>query len=139
MRPHPAAPARIYRREEFDALVDEYVRAFAPANVHEQFLVEELAQARWRLARARRMEATVFENLTFGPDQSQNDWHFVNALSSGSAAPFYAMQRYIAAAERTSARALKHLNALRHGGPTPSESRKNTKRTQFPGKIPSAQ
>ena len=126
-------------QEEFDALVAEYNRIFAPVNVHERFLVEELAQARWRLARARRIETTVFENLTFGPDNSEKDWHFTNALSSGSAAPFYAMQRYIAAAERTSYKALRHLNALRHAAATPPETRKITKRTQFPGNIPPAQ
>jgi len=126
-------------QEEFDALVAEYHRIFAPTNIHERFLVEELAQARWRLARARRIEATVYENLTFSPDNSEADWHFVNALSTGSAAPFYAMQRYMAAAERTSYKALKHLNALRNAGATPSETCKNTKRTQFPGNIPPTQ
>jgi len=126
-------------QEEFDQLVAEYNRAFAPANVHERFLVEELAQARWRLARARRLEATVFANLTLGSDDSENDWRFINAIVTGSAAPFYAMQRYIASAERTSHRALKYLNALRNGGPAPSESHENAKRTQFPINSPPPQ
>lgn len=126
-------------QEEFDQLVAEYHRAFAPANVHERFLVEELAQARWRLARARRLEATVFTNLAGGPDDSEFDWNFINALITGQAPPFYAMQRYIAGAERTSYKALKFLNALRNGGPAPPEPRENTKRTQFPINTPPPQ
>ena len=119
-------------QEEFDQLVAEYHRAFAPANVHERFLVEELAQARWRLARARRLEAAVITNVVGDLNDPEYDSHFINALVIGSAAPFYVMQRYIASAERTSYKALKYLNTLRNGGPAPPESGKNTKRTQFP-------
>ena len=39
-------------QQEFDELIAEYHRTFAPADTHERFLVEEMAQSRWRLPHA---------------------------------------------------------------------------------------
>jgi len=60
-------------REEFDGLIAEYHRTFAPATTHERFLVWEMAQFRWRLARARRLEATVVEQLVGPGDPADSD------------------------------------------------------------------
>ncbi|MGA2184248.1 MAG: hypothetical protein ABSH47_14595 [Bryobacteraceae bacterium] len=100
-------------QEEFDELIAEYHRTFAPANTHEQFLVEEMVQARWRLARVRRLEAAVIEQTVGLADPADADTILAAALIDNAAGPFLALQRYAAAIERTGFRALQQLLALR--------------------------
>ncbi|MGA2185690.1 MAG: hypothetical protein ABSH47_21945 [Bryobacteraceae bacterium] len=100
-------------QEEFDELIAEYHRTFAPTNTHEQFLVEEMAQSRWRLARARRLEAAVVEQIVGLADPGDSDAALAAALINNATGPLITMQRYAAAIERTGFRALQQLLALR--------------------------
>src|SRR5690348_825254 len=50
-------------QDEFDILVACMRDEFQPANQHEIFLVEQMAQSRWRLARARRLETAIFDQM----------------------------------------------------------------------------
>ena len=44
---------------DYSKLHDAYTAEFSPASVHEEFLVKQMAQARWRLGRARRLETLL--------------------------------------------------------------------------------
>jgi hypothetical protein len=100
-------------QEEFDKLIAKYRRDFAPANSYEESLVEEMAQSRWRLARARRLEAHMLDAMLDATSYSDSDTVLVFALLNNHAGPFVVIQRYIAAAERTGYRAHKQLSAIR--------------------------
>jgi hypothetical protein len=100
-------------QQEFDELVAEYHRTFAPTNTHEQFLVEEMVQSRWRLARIRRLEAALVEQMVGLGDPADADSILAAALLDDTAGPFKTLQRYAAAAERTGHRALKQLQTMR--------------------------
>jgi hypothetical protein len=75
-------------QDEFDELIAEYRCAFAPANTHERFLVEEMARARWRLARVRRLEAAVVERMAGLGQPSGSDSVLAAALLDNAAGPF---------------------------------------------------
>ncbi|MGA2183538.1 MAG: hypothetical protein ABSH47_10960 [Bryobacteraceae bacterium] len=100
-------------QQEFDELIAEYHRTFAPTNTDEQFLVEKMAQSRWRLARVRRLEAAVIEQMVGLGDPADCDAVLAAALINNAAGPFLALQRYAAAIERSGYRALHQLLALR--------------------------
>ncbi|MGA2182282.1 MAG: hypothetical protein ABSH47_04575 [Bryobacteraceae bacterium] len=100
-------------QQEFDELIAEHKRIFAPTNAYECFLVEEMVQSRWRLARVRRLENAVIEQMVGPGDPADADFHIVNALVNNTAGPLIVLQRYAAAAERTGYRALQQLLALR--------------------------
>ena len=100
-------------QEEFDDLIAEYYRTFAPTNTHERFLVEEIVQARWRLARARRLEAGIVEDMIAIREAVNADAAMSAALYNDTARPFTELQRYAASIERTAYRALQQLLALR--------------------------
>ncbi|MGA2185236.1 MAG: hypothetical protein ABSH47_19630 [Bryobacteraceae bacterium] len=100
-------------QEEFDELIAEYHRTFAPTNTHEQFLVEEMVQARWRLARVRRLEAAVIEQIVGLADPANADSALAAALINNATGPLITLQRYAAAIERSGYRALQQLLALR--------------------------
>jgi hypothetical protein len=50
-------------RNEFNALIARYVSDFSSASAHE-FLVAQMAGARWKLDRVERIEASIFGDLT---------------------------------------------------------------------------
>ncbi len=99
-------------QQEFDQLLAEYRRAFPAANIHEQFLVEEMAQARWRIARVRRLEAEVVRAIA-GDNAPDPDRALAEALIGNTADAFKTLQRYAAAAERSYYRAHKQLTEAR--------------------------
>jgi hypothetical protein len=100
-------------QEEFDELIADYRCNFAPTTTHERFLVEEMAQSRWRLARIRRLEAAVIEQMIGAAGSLDSDAVLAAALLDNKAGPFKTLQRYAAAAERSYYRALKQLQAGR--------------------------
>ena len=100
-------------QHEFDELLSQYRRTFAPATIHEHFLVEEMAQSRWRLARFCRFEIAVLEQMTATAGASDVDAVLAAALIDGTAGPFKTLERYAAAAERSYHRALKQLQSGR--------------------------
>jgi hypothetical protein len=100
-------------QEEFDELVAEYCRAYAPANSHERFLIEEMVQARWRLARLRRLEAGIIEDMIEARGAVNADAVMSAAFCNGTATAFTELQRYAASIERSGHRAVHQLLALR--------------------------
>jgi hypothetical protein len=100
-------------QEEFDELIAEFNRTFAPTTAYERFLVEEMAQSRWRLARARRLEAAVIELIVGSADPADADFRLAAAIINNTVDPLVVLQRHAAAMERTGYRALKQLLALR--------------------------
>ena len=94
-------------------LIADYQRTFAPTSSHEQFLVEEMAQARWRLARTRRLEGALIQQMLKAAGSQDADTVLAAALFDKTAGPFNTLQRYAAAAERSYYRALKQLQAGR--------------------------
>ncbi|MGA2184532.1 MAG: hypothetical protein ABSH47_16030, partial [Bryobacteraceae bacterium] len=80
-------------QEEFDELIAEYHRTFAPTNTHEQFLIEEIAQSRWRLARVRRLEAAVIEQIVGLADPANADSALAAALINNATGPLITLQR----------------------------------------------
>jgi hypothetical protein len=48
---------------EFNALLERYKSENSPATAHEEFLVAQMAGARWKLDRVERIETLLFSNL----------------------------------------------------------------------------
>jgi hypothetical protein len=102
----------------FDDLLRKYRAEFTPRNQHETFLVEQLAQSRWRLDRIRRFEGIAFEQLLLdgvdAPDfrnaSGQNpDATIVVKLAARTNDPVAVLHRYAVAAERSYYRAHREL------------------------------
>src|SRR5438132_2567741 len=50
-------------RNQFNTLSERYNSDFAPTTAHEEFLVSQMAGARWKLDRAERIETSMFAAL----------------------------------------------------------------------------
>lgn len=97
-------------QEEFQALLDQYRAEFKPASAHEQFLVEEMAQSRWTLARARRIQAHVLNRLAGAePETGSADARLAACLVAKAANPIAAAERYVTTADRAYFRAHREL------------------------------
>ena len=88
-------------QEEFDILVTCLRDEFKPANEHESFLVEQMAQSRWRLARARRIETAIFDQMLSGVLPNEPDQRIAWKLMNGGDRALANIQRYASAAERS--------------------------------------
>ena len=97
---------------EYHSLRTQYVDEFEPEGVHEEFLVEEMAQARWRLARIRRLEGELFSgyanNATENPDHA-----ILASMEEKGTNVANALARYAAAAERSYYKAHRTLTSDR--------------------------
>src|ERR1700681_4410061 len=62
-------------RSQFTLLLERYQSEFAPATAHEEFLVAQMAGARWKLDRVERIETAMFAAL-----ESPNDLATTEAL-----------------------------------------------------------
>lgn len=94
-------------REEYDRHCASHFRQYQPLAEHEVFLIREVADASWRLQRARRMEAELFEKNA-NPFTADDD---------KDAIQLQRITRYISAIERTYYKAyneLKKINAERN-------------------------
>ena len=87
-------------QSEFDTLLEDYRVEFGPQGQHESFLVDQMAQSRWKLARIQRLETSLFERalLTERPE----DWKVLSNL-----------HRYATAAERSYYKAHHELEQTR--------------------------
>jgi hypothetical protein len=72
-----------------------------------------MAQTRWRLARARRLEAAVIEDRVAHRGSRDADAMMSGALRNDTASTFTTLQRYAAAIERNAFRAVDQILALR--------------------------
>src|SRR5436305_13481477 len=70
-------------QDEFDVLLATLRDELQPANQHETFLVEQMAQSRWRLARARRPENAMFDQMLKGYIPADDDQRIAAKLLNG--------------------------------------------------------
>ncbi len=101
-------------RAEFQHLLDEYRAEFQPKSPDEIFLIEQMTQARWTLARARRIEAHLLNQLA-GVELPVDDPDACIAfqLEEKSGNALNTIQRYASAAERTYFRSRRELQQAR--------------------------
>src|SRR5215831_5791510 len=88
-------------QEEFDILLACLRDELKPANQHESFLVEQMAQSRWRLARAHRLENAMFEQMLNGYIPADDDQRIAAKLLNGGDRALATIQRYATTAERS--------------------------------------
>jgi hypothetical protein len=100
-------------QDDFDDLLADLTRTFAPTNPFEDILVMEMVQSHWRVARIRRIEADMIDNMAAGHGSSDHEGTLRSLLLNDHAGPWLVLQRHLAAAERTGYRALNQLLALR--------------------------
>jgi len=99
-------------QEEFDSLVAKLTAEFVPANEHELFLVEQMAQSRWRLRRIQRFETAVLDQMLENGIQSPDpDRRIAAKLLLGGGDALSSLHRYATAAERSYYKAHKELTA----------------------------
>ncbi len=95
-------------QSEFDRLAAGYLAEFKPKTVHEQFLVEQLAQSRWRLHRYRRLETLALEQIVSGEsDETNPDAKILKSLGDK---PLLIVTRLATAAEKSYHRAHRELS-----------------------------
>ena len=100
-------------QEDFDDLLAEPTVTFAPTNVYEHILVMEIAQSHWRLARVRRIEADMIDDMAACHSSTDHEGTLRSLLLNDMAGAFLVLQRHAAAAERSGYRAVKQLQTGR--------------------------
>ncbi len=89
-------------QNQFDILLASLRDEFQPANQHELFLVDQMAQSRWRLARARRLETAIFDQMLRREMTAEDpDQQLAARFLNGGDRALANIQRYAAAAERS--------------------------------------
>ena len=91
-------------RNQFNALLDRYKSENAPSTAHQEFLVQQMTGARWKLNRIERLENEMFAALD-SPEKAFTD--------DETAKRFARLERYRAALERTYNRCARELRADR--------------------------
>jgi hypothetical protein len=91
-----------------------YWNTFKPANDHEYFLVETMVESQWKLARLKRMEFALVQQMCGKDTEHTNpDAVVAAAMLAGNANAYASLQRYQAAAERSYYKAKKELDRER--------------------------
>lgn len=91
-------------QSDFDELLAGYQAEFHPQGHHQNHLVSEMAQARWRMARVDRLEAQAFNDCL-------DDAALLTAITSDRSGAFASLRRYRASAEKTYHKAHRELLA----------------------------
>ena len=94
----PVLPAE--DRNQFNQLLQDLKSEFQPATAHQEFLVNQMVGAQWKLNRLERMENQMFASLD-DPAKAFTD--------EETARKFAGLQRYRVALERTYHRSIKEL------------------------------
>jgi hypothetical protein len=102
-------------RNAFNALLKSYRSDFSPATEHENFLVTEMAGARWRLERAGRIESAMLEDTVDFSDDSTAppEMQMAKAMMQKEGDSFARMDRHRANLERTYHRCAREFRAAR--------------------------
>jgi len=101
-------------RDQFNALLERYQSDFAPATVHEEFLVTQMAGARWKLDRTERIEVAMFAALESPGDPATTEALMAQAfMEKDPGTGFARLDRYRASLERTYHRCARELRATR--------------------------
>ena len=94
---------------EYEALHQDLLNECNPATVQEVQLVTEIAEASWRLKRARRVEVQPYDrNIQDGPDPDAD----LAACFHANSREFDKLRRYTTTIERSYYRALTELRKL---------------------------
>jgi hypothetical protein len=100
----------------FNRMLQNYHTEFNPQTEHTTFLVQQLAQSRWRLERIRRLEAIAFEYLILDEngalDETNPDARIVVRLAGKTGDPLPILHRYAVEAERSYFRAHRELTQI---------------------------
>jgi hypothetical protein len=96
-------------RSAFDGLFETLTSDFSPQGEHERFLVRQMAEARWRLARIRRLETAAFDLMLGMADSESPDTRLAEALINRGGDLHSKLERYAAAAERSYFKAHQEL------------------------------
>jgi len=91
-------------RNRFNALLEQNKSEWTPETTHQEFLVNQMAGAQWKLARLERMEVDMLAALD-DPTKAFTE--------KETAAGFTKLERYRAALERTYHRCVRELRASR--------------------------
>ena len=94
---------------EFQSLLDSYRAELKPASADETFLVETMAQSRWNLARARRIEAHLLDQAAGSPVADDPDARIAAEFAARSGTALATVQRYATTSERSYFRARREL------------------------------
>ena len=102
-------------RAAFNELLQRYKSEFSPATGHEEFLVSEMAGARWRLERAGRIESAMLEDSIDFSDASTAtpETQMAKAMMQKEGDPFARMDRHRANLERTYHRCAREIRATK--------------------------
>jgi len=101
-------------RTQFNALLERYQSDFAPVTAHEEFLVTQMAGARWKLDRAERIENAMFAALESPGDPATTEALMAQAfLDKDTGTGFARLDRYRASLERTYHRCARELRSTR--------------------------
>jgi hypothetical protein len=95
----------------FNALVDSLLSEFAPQGGHEAFLIQQMAESRWRLERIRSIETAVYDTMLGNANPESTDARLAAALLGRGGDVLSKLERYAAAAERSYYKAHKELMA----------------------------
>jgi hypothetical protein len=100
---------------QFNALLERYKSEMSPATAHEEFLVAQMAGARWKLDRVERIETRLFANLV-DPSGGLSTPEAIIAqamLQKDLGAGVARLDRYRANLERTYFRCARELRAAK--------------------------
>ena len=100
-------------RSAFLALVDAYRADFTPQTPHQEFLVQEMAGARWKIERANRIENAILTGMIESSDTGASaESKIAQAMMSKEGDALARLDRHRAALERTYHRCARELRAV---------------------------
>src|SRR2546426_4066794 len=101
-------------RNQFTTLHEHYKSDFEPTTAHEEFLVSQMAGARWKLDRVERIEVAMFAALDSPGDPVAADARIAQAmLEKDFARGLARLERARTILERTYHRSVRELRASR--------------------------
>src|SRR5579884_627205 len=111
--PRPVLPHE--NQAEFDCLLVDLQNELQPQGPHEFFLVRQMADAQWKLARAQKIETAVFERMLDPHDKTNSspEDQMAAAMTKYGGDALMKIQRYTSALERSYYKAHKELLAGR--------------------------
>jgi uncharacterized short protein YbdD (DUF466 family) len=97
-------------QDEFDALIEELREEYLPVTSHQVFLVDQLAQSIWMVARATRLLNAAFNLMTGLPlDEDDPDTAIVRHMSKTNPNAFQTLERHLKNSESSYYRAYREL------------------------------
>jgi len=130
---HPVLPHE--DRVEFALVVEGYTYELSPVTQHEAYLVNEMAGARWRMARADRLLNMVLSGRLVEPPENDGDDPEIRMarMIAAKGDPIAKLERHRAAWERTYYRCVRELRAAQKFRAA------NTPDTSEPAAVPAQQ